>query len=127
MLSFRANSRYFVFSHISISTFVGFHGLNMPLYTVIFYTILSRIPLTKSHAVPAENKNICWLFLSSFFFKFDLGLDLNKFPTKPSKTIDPPSKPKGNTTHIVYCAVSPEIVLWETAMLRCLQSRKEWG
>jgi hypothetical protein len=40
----------------------------------------------------------------------DPGSDLNRFPTKPSKTIGPPGKPEGNTTHRVHCAVSPEIV-----------------
>jgi hypothetical protein len=57
----------------------------------------------------------------------DPGSDLNKLPTNPSKTIDPPGKPEGNTTHRVYYTVSPEIVLWVTAMLRCLHYRKEWG
>jgi hypothetical protein len=46
---------------------------------------------------------------------------------KSSKTIGPPGKPEGNKTHKVYCAVSPEIVLWVTSMLKCLQSRNEWG
>jgi hypothetical protein len=51
----------------------------------------------------------------------------NRFPTKPSKTIGPPGKPEGNTMHRVHYAVSPEIALWVTAMLKCLQSRNEWG
>ena len=57
----------------------------------------------------------------------DPGSNMNKLPTKPSKTIGPPGKPEGNTTHRVYCAVSLDIFLWLTTMLRCLQSRKEWG
>jgi hypothetical protein len=52
---------------------------------------------------------------------------MNRFPTKPSKTSDPSGKPKDNTTNRMYCVVSPEIVLWVTIMLRCLQSRKGWG
>jgi hypothetical protein len=48
----------------------------------------------------------------------DPGSYLNKLPTNPFKTIGPPGKPEGNTTHIMYCTVSPEIVLWVTAMLR---------
>jgi hypothetical protein len=30
---------------------------------------------------------------------------------KASKTIGPPGKPEGNTTHKMCCAVSPEIAL----------------
>jgi hypothetical protein len=30
-------------------------------------------------------------------------------PTKPSKTISPPSKPEGNTMHRVHNSVSPKI------------------
>jgi hypothetical protein len=57
----------------------------------------------------------------------DPGSDLNRFPTKPSKTIDPPGKPEGNAAHSAHNTVSPEIALWVTAMLKCLQSRNEWG
>jgi hypothetical protein len=57
----------------------------------------------------------------------DPGSDLNRFPTKPSKTIGPPGKPEGNVVHRVHNAVSPEIALWVTAIPRCLQSRNEWG
>jgi hypothetical protein len=67
------------------------------------------------------------LFLSSFYFWDEPGSDLNKLPTNPSKTIGPPGKPEGNTTHRMCCAVSLEIVLGVTAMLICLQFRKEWG
>jgi hypothetical protein len=44
----------------------------------------------------------------------------------PSKTIDPSGRPKGNTTHRVYCAISHEITVWVAAILRCLQPRSEW-
>jgi hypothetical protein len=50
---------------------------------------------------------------------------MNKTLTKPSKTIGPPGKPEGNTTHMMHCTVSPEIDIWVVAMLRFLQSRKE--
>jgi hypothetical protein len=63
----------------------------------------------------------------SIYILVDPGSDMNMFPTKPSKTISPLGKPKGNATHKMYCAVSLEIVLLVTAMLRCLQFRKEWG
>jgi hypothetical protein len=126
-LYFYTNFISFVFNHISISTFIGFHGLNIPLYSVIFYVILSRIPLTQSHVVSAKNGTICWLLLSCYQYLANPGLDIPWFPTKPSKTIAPPRKPKGNTIHRVHCAVSPEIVLWVAATLRCLQPRNEWG
>jgi hypothetical protein len=39
----------------------------------------------------------------------DLGSDLNMFPTKPSKTIIPPSKLEGNAAHRVHNTVSSKI------------------
>jgi hypothetical protein len=126
LLSFCTNSSFFVFNHLSISSFVGFHGLNISFYTFILRAFLPRIPSTQSYAVPVSNKTICWLYLS-FTSWDDLGSTLNMFPTKPSKTIDPPGKPEGNAAHRVHCVVSPEIALWVTAMLKCLQSRIEWG
>jgi hypothetical protein len=54
-----------------------------------------------------------WIVQSSWV---DPGSDLNRFPTKPSKTIGPPGKPEGNTAHRVHNAVSPEIALWVTAI-----------
>jgi hypothetical protein len=77
--------------------------------------------------VPPSNPSLVLVITLSSYSWADPGSDLNRFPTKPSKTIGPPGKPEGNTTHRMYCTVSPEIVLWVTAMLRCLQSRKEWG
>ena len=64
LLSFCENSRSFLFNQILISSFIRFHGLNIPFYTFIFYATLSWIPLTQSHAVPAENETIFWLLLS---------------------------------------------------------------
>jgi hypothetical protein len=55
------------------------------------------------------------------------SLDLNRFPTKPFKTIGPRGKIEENTTHRVHCAVSLKTYLWVTAMLKCLQSRNGWG
>ena len=52
---------------------------------------------------------------------------MNNFPTKPSKTIDPPSKLEENVAYKVHNIVSPEIALWVTAIPRCLHSRNEWG
>jgi hypothetical protein len=57
----------------------------------------------------------------------DPGSNLNKFPTKPSKTIIPPGKLEGNTVHKVHSTVSPKIVLWVTTNIKCLQSKKDWG
>jgi hypothetical protein len=51
----------------------------------------------------------------------------NRFPTKPSKLSALLVNQKANVAHRVHNAVSPEIALWGTAILRCLQSRKEWG
>jgi hypothetical protein len=64
MLSFCANSISFVFKHFSIFAFIGFHDLNIPFYSFIIFMILSRIPPTQSHVVPAGNRTICLLFLS---------------------------------------------------------------
>jgi hypothetical protein len=66
LLSFCANSSSFVFNHLSISTFIRFHSLNIPFYTFIFRAFLPHISSTQSYAVPAGNETICWLFLSLF-------------------------------------------------------------
>jgi hypothetical protein len=60
----------------------------------------------------------------SIYLLDDPSSYLNKFPTKPSKTIGPPGKLEGNTSHKMYYVVSPEIVLWVTSMLIFLQYRK---
>jgi hypothetical protein len=86
-----------------------------------------QIPFTQSHAFLVGNETIFWLLISLTTSWDGPISDLNMFPTKPSKTIGPPGKPEGNTTHRMYYVASPEIVLWVTAMLRCLQSRNEWG
>jgi hypothetical protein len=67
------------------------------------------------------------VYYSSFSSRVDPCSYLNRFPTKPSKTISPPGKLEGNTVHRVHCTVSPEIALWVTAILKFLQSRNEWG
>jgi hypothetical protein len=126
LLYFCANSISFVFNHLSISSFIGFHGLNTPFYSVIFYVILSQIPLTRSHAVLDGNRTICWLLLSFYHSWVDSGSYILWFPTKPSKTISPPRKPEGITVHGVHCAVSPEIILWVAAMIRLLHPGNEW-
>jgi hypothetical protein len=127
LLSFCANSSSFVFNHLSISSFVGFHGLNIPFYTFIMCVILPLILSTQSHEVPAGNRTICWVTSLTSTSMFDPSSDLNRFPTKPSKTIDNHGKPEGNTAHGVHCTVSPEIALWVTTMLKCLYPRNEWG
>jgi hypothetical protein len=117
MLSFCVKSSSFVFNHLLIYAFVGFHGLNIPLYTVIIHVLLPRISSTQSHVVPLATEPFVGLNLS-FTSWSDPGLDMIRVPTKPSKTIGPPGKPEGNTTHRVHCAVSPEIALWVTAILK---------
>jgi hypothetical protein len=67
MLSFYTNSSSFIFKNISISAFVGFHGLNIPFYTFILHAFISQILSTQSRAIPADNITICRLFLSYFF------------------------------------------------------------
>jgi hypothetical protein len=62
----------------------------------------------------------CWLLLFLSTAWADTGLDLNKLPIKPSKTIDPLGKPEGNIAHRMYCVVSPEIVLWVNELLKLL-------
>jgi hypothetical protein len=62
-----------------------------------------------------------WLILSLLTSsRVDQGLDLKRFPTKPSKTIDPPGKPESNTAHRVHNAVSPMIDLWVNEIPKCL-------
>jgi hypothetical protein len=77
--------------------------------------------------VSTEKFSCCWVESLTSTSRVDLGLDMNKFPSKHYKTISPPGKLESNTTHRVHYAVSPEIVLWVTEMLKCLQSRSEWG
>jgi hypothetical protein len=57
----------------------------------------------------------------------DLGSYLNRFPTNPSKTINPLGKPEGNDVRSVHNIVSPEISLWVSAILKFLQYRNDWG
>jgi hypothetical protein len=67
------------------------------------------------HSIPCSSSrkqnHLLVLFLSSTSWA-DPCSYLNRFPTKPFKTIGPPGKPEGNTTHRVHCTVSPEIILW---------------
>jgi hypothetical protein len=83
-----------------------------------------------THLIPysssRQRNHLLVINLSSYFLD-DLGSDLNKITTNPFKSIGPLGKPKSNTTHRMFYAVSPEIVLWVTAMLRCLQYKKQWG
>jgi hypothetical protein len=44
LLSFCTNSSSFVLNHLSISTFIGFHGLNIPFYAFILHDFLPQIP-----------------------------------------------------------------------------------
>jgi hypothetical protein len=68
--------------------FISWHIFNdlSVLFKALF---LEFIPLTSSWVHPVS--------------------DLNRFPTKPSKTIGPPGKPEGNDAHRVHNAVSLEI------------------
>jgi hypothetical protein len=44
--------------------------------------------------------DVCVLGITlSIYFLANPSSDMNMFPTKPSKTIDPPGKPEGNATH----------------------------
>jgi hypothetical protein len=62
LLSFCAKSISFFLNHLSISTFVGFHGLNIPFYTFILHTFLPQISSTQSFAVLVSNETICWFY-----------------------------------------------------------------
>jgi hypothetical protein len=128
LLSLCTNLNSFIFNHLSISVFVGFHGMNIPFYSFILRSFLPQIPSTQSYAVPSGNETIYWLNFSLLTSSWvDLGLDINKFPTKPSKTINPPSKPEGNVAQSAHGVVSPKIALWVVAMIKFLQYRNEWG
>jgi hypothetical protein len=61
LLSFYANSSSLVLNHISISSFVVFHGLNIPFYVFILRVFLQHISATQSCAVPTINETICWM------------------------------------------------------------------
>jgi hypothetical protein len=67
MLSFCVNLSSFILNHLSISSFVGFHGLDIPFYTFILCMFLPRISSTQSYAVQAYNITICWLKYSFHF------------------------------------------------------------
>jgi hypothetical protein len=41
LLSFCANPISFVFNQLSISAFIGFHGLNIPFYILTLFNVLS--------------------------------------------------------------------------------------
>jgi hypothetical protein len=116
LLSFCANSSSLVLNHLSISSFVGFHGLNIPLYVFILCDFHPQIPSTQSCAVTTGNKTICWMFgLTQVLIL--VGFQQN------AQTIAPSGKPEGNTVHKVQSAVSPEIALWGIVILMCFQSR----
>jgi hypothetical protein len=83
LLSFCTNSSSFVFNHLLISAFIGFHGLIIPFYTFILCMFLPwSHPLNPVQFQPATEP----------FVGFDLlllGLTQvllsNMFPKKPSK------------------------------------------
>jgi hypothetical protein len=51
-------------------------------------------------------------YYSSILSEFiDPGFMSVRVSNKASKTIGPPGKPEGNTTHRMRCTVSPEIAL----------------
>jgi hypothetical protein len=71
--------------------------MKFPFYTFILHVFLPRILSTQSYIVSTNNRTIFWLSLSLVSsFWVDLGSNLNMFPTKPSKTINPPGKLEGN-------------------------------
>jgi hypothetical protein len=67
LLSFCINSSSFVFNHLSISAFIGFHGMNISFYTFILCVFVPRIPSPQSHVVLADNITIFCL-KSPFYF-----------------------------------------------------------
>jgi len=120
LLSFCANANSFVFNHLSISTFIGFYDLNIP-FLYLHSPHASSMDLI--HSIPCKSnrkRNHLLVITLSIYFLAEPGSDMNRFPTKSSKTISPHGKPEGNTTHKMYYAVSPEMVLWVAAKLKCL-------
>jgi hypothetical protein len=81
------------------------------------------IPFLSKEIIRLLMSCICWLL------RLTQVLISNRFPTKPSKLLALLVNQEGNAllAHRVHNAVSPEIDLWGTAILMCLQSRKEWG
>jgi hypothetical protein len=72
------------------------------------------------------NKHFVGLNLPSTSWS-DQSSDLYRFPTKSSKTIDPPGKLEGKVVCSAHSVVSPEIALWVIAILKFLYSRNEGG
>jgi hypothetical protein len=102
-----------------------------PEHSFLYLYFLHASFMDPVHSIPCSSIRkhnhllVIILFLPTSWA--DPGSNMNRFPTKPSKTINRPSKPEGNTTHRVHYTVSPEITLWVTTNIKCLQSRKDWG
>jgi hypothetical protein len=62
-----AKSNSFVLNHLSIWSFIGFHGMNIPFYVFILCVVLQQIPSNLSCAVPTGNKTICWMLGMTLF------------------------------------------------------------
>jgi hypothetical protein len=74
------------------------------VYKYSTHIIFKRI----SYLIPTP----CWLSLSLLISSWvEIDSYMNRFPTKPSKTIDPPGKPKGNATCKAHNVVSLAIDL----------------
>jgi hypothetical protein len=56
-------------------------------------------------------KNIVGYYSSILSEFIDPGFMSVQVSNKESKTIGPPGKPEGNTTHGMHCALSPKITL----------------
>jgi hypothetical protein len=85
----------------------------LPQIFLLCFNILQHISSTQSSIVPInENKTIFWfnLYILSKFVMSDPWFMSIRGSNKSSKTIGPPGNPKGNTVHMLYCAISPEIV-----------------
>jgi len=110
-------------THINISRLVRNFHVHVDTSNVIVSSVLAQ-----PYDDMVDHPNAyCWLLLSCYKYLVDLGLDLLWFQEKTSKTIIPRGKPEGDALHEVHCVVSPEIVLWVVATLRCLKPGNEWG
>jgi hypothetical protein len=107
LLSFCTNSSSFVFNHLSISAFIGFHGLNIPFYTFILHTFLPRIrPLNLCSSSRQQNHLLVFsllLLLGLTQVRISTGFQQN--PKKLSALL----VHQKATLHTGCTTISPEI------------------
>jgi len=85
MLSFCANSSSFVFNHISIFAFIGFHGLKIPFYSFILCVSLPWLLSPQYYEVIARNITICSFIIPILLLGMTQVRISKGFPKNPLK------------------------------------------